>query len=526
LKENDNIDKLFKSKLEAREFDIKPAFLNDLNSRLDARASGKRRKKFILFFTITALVLLVGLVTTLVMLNDDYQEPAKNETSMTSYDSNKDELTESETPLDEDNPAEIEQFRKYLKTDTTGSAPLLENEMFSPGFNPKGSKDKTGETASKKAARLKAEKEAEAKAKRRAEEKAEEEARQIAKREAKMKADAEEKRLAEEKAAKNKADAEEKAAEEARLIAEREAKEKADAEAKERERQANNPPTSDSTSTEGGQADTANNGNVADSTNEESNPDLAVETDSTTNNNETTREYDPSADDSKISPWSLQFSAGANYITRKGIAGTPESIAIRESQENNIFTPQFDLGVNYNFGSVYSVSSGFNFVQHGENLNYSPVISDSSYISSYNIVVDTVLMDTTLVPVYSSITDTNSVAMQANKNNRHSYITIPFNFGYRVDMLNDKFSMTVKAGIGLRFLVGGNGTYISNQLTGILEENDALFTVDYRTSIEFAYSFGKTSIFLAPNYHSTFKSFKSMHRYRGLGATFGVIYKF
>jgi len=515
LKENDNIDKLFKSKLGAREFDIKPAFLNDLNGRLDAHASGKRRKKFILFFAITALILLVGVVTTLVMLNHDSHNPDKNENSLTASDSDSSKHLESN--LDSSKRNSDSKNKDEMDSDVESNDRGIMTHL---GRGGEDSNIDSSEMDKDQKLTL-----AEKEAKRIAKEKAEEEARQIAKREAKMRADAEAKRLAEEKAAKNKADAEEKAAEEARLIAEREAKEKADAEAKERERQANNPPTSDSTSTEGGQADTANNGNVADSTNEESNPDLAVETDSTTNNNETTREYDPSADDSKISPWSFQFSAGANYITRKGIAGTPESIAIRESQEQNVITPQFNLGVNYNFGSVYSVSSGFDFVQHGENLNYTPVVFDSTYISSYTMVVDSML-DTTFIPNYSTITDTNTVAMQANKNNRHSYVTIPFNIGYRVDILEDKFSMTVKAGVGLRFLVGGNGTYISNQLTGILEEKDALFTLDYRASLEFAYSFGKTSIFLAPNYHSTFKSFKSLHRYRGLGATFGVIYKF
>ncbi|NRA11381.1 MAG: hypothetical protein HRT57_05430, partial [Crocinitomicaceae bacterium] len=226
-----------------------------------------------------------------------------------------------------------------------------------------------------------------------------------------------------------------------------------------------------------------------------------------------------------LSPWSLQFSVGGNYITKNSITGTPESIAIRETQELNAFTPQVNFGVNYDLNKL-RLSTGFSFVQHGENLNYSPVTYDSTFISSFTFVVDTATLDTVFTYFYSTITDTNDVAALANQNNRHSYITVPINFGYSFHVIQNKFTITPKGGVGIRFLVSGSGKYITNNLNGILEERDKPITLVYNSSIEFAYHFGRASIFFAPTYHSTFATFKSLHRYSAIGAKFGVIFKF
>ncbi|MFT6245471.1 MAG: hypothetical protein ACJAXI_002242, partial [Crocinitomicaceae bacterium] len=224
------------------------------------------------------------------------------------------------------------------------------------------------------------------------------------------------------------------------------------------------------------------------------------------------------------SPWSLQYSIGGNYITKNSIAGSPKSIAIRKAQESNIFTSQVNFAVNYDLNKL-RLSTGLSFAQHGENLSYSPVTYDSTFVSSFTFVVDSTSMDTTYFYNYDTTTVTNTAAMEGNKNNRHSYITVPINFGYSFNIIDNKFTITPKGGVGIRFLVAGSGNYITDNLTGILEEKDKPITFSYNGSVEFTYHFGNKSVFFAPTYHSTFSTFKSLHRYSGIGVKFGIVFK-
>ncbi|NRA11094.1 MAG: hypothetical protein HRT57_03960, partial [Crocinitomicaceae bacterium] len=76
MKNKNNIDELFKSKLEERVFDIKPEFLDQLNDQLDARAKGKR-KKYIYLSAGLVLLLFAVLVGALLISNDEATEQAQ-----------------------------------------------------------------------------------------------------------------------------------------------------------------------------------------------------------------------------------------------------------------------------------------------------------------------------------------------------------------------------------------------------------------------------------------------------------------
>jgi hypothetical protein len=221
--------------------------------------------------------------------------------------------------------------------------------------------------------------------------------------------------------------------------------------------------------------------------------------------------------------WSIQASLGGNYISKKIGTGTVDYINKRTAEEQNIFTPQFNFGINCDINNL-QLATGANYVQYGENIAYTTIVKDSTFISSYNMVIDTI-GDTTYIPNYSTISDTNSSMLSANGNNRHSYITIPLSIGYKFYFLDDKFSITPKVGVGLRFLMAGKGSYITNGLTGILEEQDKTFSLSYHGSIEFAYNFDKLSIFVAPNYNASMSSFKTLHSYRAFGGMIGLIFK-
>lgn len=532
MKKNNNIDELFKSKLEDREFDIKPAFLDDLNDQLDAHGSVKRRKKFFYFFAVTAFVLLLVFLGTVVVSNDDSVQQAKQESNVSSsstVDGKSNTISNTGTSesnqnssIDSSENNEANSEEEYGNRQIITHLGREDRNIEKEGGEANDSKGDDGKPT-------KAEKEAEKQklAQQEASRKAKE-----AKETERLKAELAAKKKAEEEA---KQIAKEKAAQEAKLIAERKAKEKEKARAEE----ANNATKKDSTSTNNANNETANNGTATDTTGAASNPELALETggenpdvvdetDSTNSDTPDATEPDVKVDLSnngtKVSPWSLQVSVGGSFVTKNAIAGSTESIAIRKAQEENIYTPQFNFGVNYNLNKLI-LSTGLGYIQYGENLKYTQVTKDTTFISSYTVVVDTMTSDTTLVPNYTTTSDTNTVAMDANTNNRHSYITIPLNFGYQFNIGN-KFSITPKGGVDLRLLVGGSGKYISNELTGILEERDDVITIGFNGSIEFAYSFDKLSLFVAPTYNSTFKSFKSLHKYNGIGGMFGVIYKF
>ncbi|MFT6246226.1 MAG: hypothetical protein ACJA0U_003186, partial [Salibacteraceae bacterium] len=77
MKNKNKIDELFKSKLEERAFDIKPAFLDQLNGQLDARAAAKGRG--LIYFSVGILLLLSIVFVGIIMLSND--EPTNSNQS-------------------------------------------------------------------------------------------------------------------------------------------------------------------------------------------------------------------------------------------------------------------------------------------------------------------------------------------------------------------------------------------------------------------------------------------------------------
>ncbi|MDX2362253.1 MAG: hypothetical protein QNK23_15710 [Crocinitomicaceae bacterium] len=246
-------------------------------------------------------------------------------------------------------------------------------------------------------------------------------------------------------------------------------------------------------------------------------------------------ELDDSSSDPSVEPpkpnqepgddkWSIQLAIGGSYVSRM-IQGTPEYMQKRTDEEQNIFAPQFSLGVNYHLNN-WRLSAGIDYLQLGEDVNYTPTITETDVFAYFDttIVIDTLGIDTTYTPVYVVTTDTNTLITEANGKNRYSYITVPLTVGYRFDIGN--FSIAPRLGIGLRFALGGTGRYASEDLSNYAELKPEAFSLSYHGSIEFAYRFKQIGVFIEPRFQSTFGTFNSNHRYWDIGGQIGLRYYF
>ncbi len=541
MKNKNNIDELFKSKLEERAFDIKPAFLDQLNGQLDARAAGKG-KGFIYFSAGILLLLSVVFVGIIMLSNDDptnsnqanlISENSNKSKAQDSQDSDADSIIESWggaacgsssdlIQAKEENSGQLDSDLNEIGSDVASSGESAsgsseETGKASSGESESGSSEETGETSSGESGSGSSEETGEASSG--------ESARGSSEETGEASSGESGSGSSEETGEASSGESESGSSEETGETGSGESESGSNEETGETS-------SGESASGSSEEAGEASSGESESGSSEETGEASSGEIESGSSEevdgtNPDTPNTKPAKDRNlpiqANSPWSFQFSIGGNYITKNGIAGSSESIAKRNAEESNIFTSQVNLAVNYDLNKL-RLSTGLSFAQHGENLAYTPVNYDSIFVSSFTFVVDSAL-DTTYFYVYDTMSVTNDVATQGNKNNRHSYITVPINFGYTFNIIKDKFTITPKGGVGIRFLVGGSGNYITNNLTGILEERDKPITLSYNGSIEFAYHFGKKSIFFAPTYHSTFSPFKSLHKYSGIGAKFGIVFK-
>ena len=495
MKNKNNIDELFKSKLEERAFDIKPAFLDQLNGQLDARAAGKGRG--FIYFSAGILLLLSVVFVGIIMLSND--EPTNsNQANLISENSNKSKVQDNQ---DSDAQIIIESWGGAACFPSSDSVQTDNDVLQNSGSSLDGSSEETGEASSGESGSGSSEETGG------------------------TSSGESESGSSEETGEASSVESGSGSSEETGGTSSGESESGSSEETGEASSGESGSGSSEETGeASSGESASGSSEETGEASSEESESGSSEEADGTTPKPpKTNQTEDRNLPIQANSPWSFQFSIGGNYITKNGIAGSSESIAKRNAEESNIFTSQVNLGVNYDLNKL-RLSTGLSFAQHGENLAYTPVNYDSIFVSSFTFVVDSVL-DTTYFYVYDTMNITNDVATQGNKNNRHSYITVPINFGYTFNIIKDKFTITPKGGVGIRFLVGGSGNYITNNLTGILEERDKPITLSYNGSIEFAYHFGKKSIFFAPAYHSTFSPFKSLHKYSGIGAKFGIVFK-
>jgi hypothetical protein len=563
LKNKNNIDELFKSKLEERAFDIKPAFLDQLNGQLDAHTAGKGRG--FIYFSVGILLVLSIVFVGIIMLSND--EPT-NSNQASSISENSDRLKNTKRSV---NYKKNNSSRREIPVTSNKSSSLTEGSTIQFGDKPADGINGSGESVSRLGEETSAASSSESGS-------GSGEEAGVASSGESGSGSGEEAGVGssgesgsgsgEETGAASSGESVSRLGEEAGESGSGSGEETGAASSGESGsgsgEEAGAASSGESGSGSGEETGAASSGESGSGSGEETgaagsgvsgsgsgeetgavsssesgsesgeetgaeNPD---ESEKPTQEIETTNSEPPNTKETEDpkpplkanSPWSLQYSIGGNYITKKSIAGSPESIAIRKAQESNIFTSQINFAVNYDLNKL-RLSTGLSFAQHGENLSYSPVTYDSTFVSSYTFVVDSTSMDTTYFYNYDTTTVTNTAAMEGNKNNRHSYITVPINFGYSFNIIDNKFTITPKGGVGIRFLVAGSGNYITDNLTGILEEKDKPVTFSYNGSVEFTYHFGNKSVFLAPTYHSTFSTFKSLHRYSGIGVKFGIVFK-
>ncbi|NQX96482.1 MAG: hypothetical protein HRT73_01200 [Flavobacteriales bacterium] len=231
--------------------------------------------------------------------------------------------------------------------------------------------------------------------------------------------------------------------------------------------------------------------------------------------------------------WNISLFAGVAMIS-KTISGDASDTYFnkRKGEEANIATVNYGLELSYYLNKSINLSIGLNSLIYGEDINYSEIVDTKnvSVITSYNEVItfDSITgLDTTLVPVFSNQTVTDTTASFTDKN-RYTYIHIPFMFGYKMSF--NKFSLNSKIGGSYGRLIKSGGSYINTSLNAVeavdLEKN--IFNVILSTTV--GYKIKKINYFIEPKYlfniSDVFINSEVKQSYKAFSISFGLSLKF
>ncbi|WP_027420323.1 hypothetical protein [Crocinitomix catalasitica] len=257
------------------------------------------------------------------------------------------------------------------------------------------------------------------------------------------------------------------------------------------------------------------------------NEDSKTETEQSIDSVDLADSADPAPDfsdvDNSNGQFSIQAAFGINYVSKKFDKNSGIYIDKRKEEEKEIITPSFDLNVNYHL-SNWQIKSGINYSSFGEKLAYNnliqTIIFDTAYVTDISGNIDTIY-----TPIDTITTsDPNSNLPIKNNINKYHYLTIPIGMGYTFNLPNSGFSITPRFGIGLRFALNTTGNYISEEMDKIILLEESRFQMSYHASMALGYKWKKIGIYFEPKFDSNFKTFNDIHRYRSFGLNFGMTY--
>lgn len=181
---------------------------------------------------------------------------------------------------------------------------------------------------------------------------------------------------------------------------------------------------------------------------------------------------------------------------------------------------------------VYSV--GINYSQWGEKINYKPTTDSVSYLSGYDTTYVTQQTDpnTFVTNGYISAEYKNKAVINDkltahNGVNIYSYVSIPFLLGYKLG--DEFFSVTPKIGGMAGIPIQSKGYYISNDLTELVKEKAAPWLLNFQVSADLQSKLSShISLCIAPVYRYNLTplihSENTVNQYAGIGMNVGLSY--
>jgi hypothetical protein len=193
--------------------------------------------------------------------------------------------------------------------------------------------------------------------------------------------------------------------------------------------------------------------------------------------------------------------------------------------------PQFGVGYNFNFNN-YSLGTGLLYQKSGESVNYETntiELQDSVYISGFYLDTifnpNTQAWDTVEVVIYDTIGVDVIVPQSFIGENRFNWISIPLNFGYRMNLGN--FTFIPRVGTSFEFGIGkNNGIYAELIDQGLIEHQANRFVLSYSLQFEIRRNFERFHIFINPYFKSNItpviSSEVQIRKYNSWGLNAGI----
>ena len=251
--------------------------------------------------------------------------------------------------------------------------------------------------------------------------------------------------------------------------------------------------------------------------------------------------------------FSISFSVGTNYIMKQnsildpsqGIAPNPQ---YSQTLEDCIFSLPLDLRVSYNLNNKFSLSTGINTASLGEKIDYNHVhenymVYDSNFIDTVCSIgtfhipyydINTNQMDTA---IYSLMMDTSYWINESyeeesinnyNVQNRYTYLNIPFMVGYQFKIKNISIGLRAGGAVGFK-INNAKGMYYNSNIQGLHSFRAKKTIYNIVTTASLGYQFKKIEMFIEPKYwfnltNSILKS-EIDHKYHLLGLNIGISLK-
>ena len=251
--------------------------------------------------------------------------------------------------------------------------------------------------------------------------------------------------------------------------------------------------------------------------------------------------------------FSISFSVGTNYIMKQnsildpsqGIAPNPQ---YSQTLEDCIFSLPLDLRVSYNLNNKFSLSTGINTASFGEEIDYNHVrenymVYDSNFIDTVCSIgtfhipyydINTNQMDTA---IYSLMMDTSYWINESyeeesinnyNVQNRYTYLNIPFMVGYQFKIKNISIGLRTGGTVGFK-INNAKGMYYNSNIQGLHSFRAKKTIYNIVTTASLGYQFKKIEMFIEPKYWfnltNSILKLDIDHKYHLLGLNIGISLK-
>lgn len=251
--------------------------------------------------------------------------------------------------------------------------------------------------------------------------------------------------------------------------------------------------------------------------------------------------------------FSISFSVGTNYIMKQnsildpsqGIAPNPQ---YSQTLEDCIFSLPLELRVNYNLNNKFSLSTGINTASFGEEIDYNHVrenymVYDSNFIDTVCSIgtfyipyydINTNQMDTA---IYSLMMDTSYWINESyeeesinnyNVQNRYTYLNIPFMVGYQFKIKNISIGLRAGGTVGFK-INNAKGMYYNSNIQGLHSFRAKKTIYNIVTTASLGYQFKKIEMFIEPKYWfnltNSILKLDIDHKYHLLGLNIGICLK-